>query len=523
MSTVDFLFYSTKRYGSIIPSNQKPIEDINPIFDHINTSLHYKKQVILYGPPGTGKTWCIRKFVENSKQTVKTREISSGQNFYFYTINPERDNYKTLLKKDVFLLRYLGKSKNSYQNIQMGDIVFLYVGKEVHKIVAVAECTDKDEETIQTPKVRVKILRWIEEGPQYSTIKSDNSLSESKLVRYGPKFVLIPLYGYEGLKLLELSGIAPESIGISFETTSGEEMNCRFVTFHPSFSYEEFIEGLRPVRGYDGQISYEVQEGIFKEICREAYNALLRESGIQKVWEKDESLPLLQKNEKDKIKENVNNVPFFLAIDEINRGDISRIFGELITLLEADKRLFEENEICDTILPYSRTTFGIPPNLYLLGTMNTADKSIALIDIALRRRFNFIELSPDYEFLRKYLVSDDQTLQEIFTMSIDILISMNNQICGNYDRDHQIGHSYLVKMGTCGSREEAIIQLRNIFYYDLIPLLQEYYYDSPKKFQEVIGESFVEIMGRSFTIHAYSDDATFIAACKAIMEEKGER
>lgn len=293
--------------------------------------------------------------------------------------------------------------------------------------------------------------------------------------------------------------------------------NTRFVTFHPSFAYEDFIEGLRPEADNEGCIRYNIEDGVFKEFARQAFNVLLDTAGIEKEWKKGTDIPKLTEDECSTALESVPDVPFYLIIDEINRGDISRILGELITLLEADKRLCAENRLTTT-LPYSKTQFGIPPNLFIIGTMNTADKSIALVDIALRRRFGFLEMMPDSKVLRDQLVSDDPKVQDIFGIAIAVHEQINQSILETYDRDHQIGHSYFVKLKKETTADNACKSLEFVWYYEVLPLLQEYFYDSPKKLYEVLGKDFVTLHSddRSFMFEEHCHGNVFLSALKQL-------
>jgi 5-methylcytosine-specific restriction endonuclease McrBC GTP-binding regulatory subunit McrB len=239
----------------------------------------------------------------------------------------------------------------------------------------------------------------------------------------------------------------------------------KFITFHQSYSYEEFIEGIRPVLGEeeDGNLQYRLRPGVFKTMCQEA-------------------------------KEDPDN-NYLLVIDEINRGNISKIFGELITLIEKDKRLGEENEIKIT-LPYSGEEFGVPSNLYIIGTMNTADRSIALLDIALRRRFKFKEIEPNLVKAKNDIDGLDLS---------KVLEKLNQKIEVMIDRDHRIGHSYFMKVN---DKEE----LFRVWYDEIVPLLQEYFYNDWEKLEYLLGQykdgvGFVEKKAETYIRSIFTEES----------------
>ena len=251
-------------------------------------------------------------------------------------------------------------------------------------------------------------------------------------------------------KTKNINNIVKEEIFNNFNDLK-EQGQIEFVTFHQSYSYEDFFEGIRPTLATKGtevkennednkDLKYTIHSGIFKKICERA-------------------IKYPDKN-------------YVLIIDEINRGNISKIFGELITLLEPTKRLGEAEEL-KIRLPYSGEEFGVPKNLYILGTMNTADRSIALLDIALRRRFNFIEMPPRYNLLKPINTETNEiNLQEL-------LKAINTRIELLLDKDHLIGHSYFVKV-------EILDDLKEVFKNSIIPLLQEYFYDDFEKIKFVL-------------------------------------
>lgn len=365
-----------------------------------------------------------------------------------------------------------------------------------------------------------------------------------------------------------------------------------FTTFHQSYGYEEFVEGIKPSLNSDenSQINYKVKDGIFKELCKkalenrddiESFNFYIND--LKEKTKEDANNPEkyfqlpntkysiqyrggktfrikfddMSKNHKDypvsidnieklyktsnideiynsayvkailnylksqglkdyKEKDEKINLPYIIIIDEINRGNVSKIFGELITLIEPSKRIGESEELKVT-LPYSGKKFGVPKNVYILGTMNTADRSITSLDTALRRRFEFVEMMPNSDLLKNVFIckdvenpnkdedylGDDAKTEGFAEILQNILISINKRIEFLLDREKTIGHAFFMSEAVKFNKDNwckpdeyeedwyvlSISKLKSIFQNKIIPLLQEYFYNDYALISAVLNDN----------------------------------
>lgn len=282
-------------------------------------------------------------------------------------------------------------------------------------------------------------------------------LEERKqLILYGPpgtgktytarRFLLYWLLSGEGKSAVEILADAETAKHEWTRLTSASDddvAQVTMVTFHPSYGYEDFVEGFRPLESLDSGLRLGLVDGIFKRVCTSA----------AKQPEKR----------------------FVVFVDEINRGNLPRIFGELITVLEADKR---ETTV---FLPQSKKPFSVPDNVYIVGTMNTADRSIKILDAAIRRRFAFHELMPDSSLLAGQRFGD---------LALDDLLDhLNTLIASKIGREKQIGHSFfLVDDEPVSDVEEFAKRFR----YEVIPLLQEYCYEDYRALADYLGPELVD-------------------------------
>jgi hypothetical protein len=381
---------------------------------------------ILFGPPGTGKTFKLQS--------------EYFKNFTQYSFSTSKENY---LKEQVESLAWWQVLYIALLDLNKAKVNDIFSHPSVQAKFKLSTITNlraslwgalQRHTAVDCPNVNVVSRASIK--PFWKTNDSEWHLQENEELDLFPeaKQILDTYHNYDSTKSKEIK-------------------NYTFVTFHQSFTYEDFVEGIKPVLENETEdIKYEISDGIFKKLALKA-------------------------------KDDPNN-DYAIFIDEINRGNVASIFGELITLIEKDKRQGAENEL-SVLLPYSKTKFLVPSNLYIIGTMNTADRSIEALDSALRRRFEFQEVLPDYDLIDTKL---DHKAFEGYKLS-SLLKTINDRITVLIDRDHQIGHSYFLKLK---DSKDLAKDLEALFMKNIIPLLQEYFFNDYVKIAMVVGEGFMD-------------------------------
>lgn len=401
-------------------------EDRDPE-DDSNVSLpEMAKNVIFYGPPGTGKTYRLNQLGAN--YVTEKGEAS------------ESDRLAEILRP-----------------LTWWQVVALVLAK-LNKAAEVSEIAEhewvKTKSRLTPTNTNVVSTLWGSLLNRFQEAKrSFHPIIFSRRKNEGDRWEwkLIEDWERDIPRVRELLEQLKETLNAP---AMGDISRHEYVTFHQSYGYEDFVEGIRPVQeGEDDQeVNYRIEPGIFRRICSRA------------------------KQDPDR--------RYAIFIDEINRGKISKIFGELITLLEPDKRArySKDGELesgMELTLPYSKEPFGVPENLDVYATMNTADRSIVLMDTALRRRFDFKELMPDASLIKGS--SGNGTIDDGQDDHIDLrklLEAINKRIQFLRDRDHVIGHSYFMEV-------KSFEDLQRVFSFKILPLLQEYFYEDWRKIQIV--------------------------------------
>lgn len=445
----DLVTLGTHYYGfTNISSPDNEVKEAEELEDteSINTVPEQCFNRIYYGPPGTGKTFRLMQLLKNYEQKAETATTEQQQQQF---VN-EKIMGLTWWQAIFSAIYELGGQAKVSQllNHPFVKAVSERSSSSNHRSAVWANLQIHTIEDSETVKYKSRIAPAIFDKAHDSTwlLAGDWQEACSDLVE------LVDDYK----KIVD---------GRESQASLKAIKRYKFVTFHQSYGYEEFVEGLRPVLSNDqedGSVEYEIRPGVFKMLCNEA-----RQNPTQR---------------------------YAMVIDEINRGNISKIFGELITLIEPDKRQGQSSGIT-VKLPYSGDEFSVPANIDIIGTMNTADRSLALLDTALRRRFEFFPLLPDTRIEK---AADDEFSAPLAGLivkteqgNIDIRLMLeriNDRIEVLYDRDHYIGHAYFLALKEEKDDEERFNLLTYIFRTKIIPLLEEYFFEDWHKVRLVLAD-----------------------------------
>ena len=437
------------------PHYERTVEP-DHIYLNLEEALKRRGQAVLYGPPGTGKTYTARRAAvwlldggSASEEAIallgdeealaeREKQLSSGRaparRVWLIVANPSHWSWSNLFTEGTVDYKF-GRLQRNYPNVRAGDLVVGYESTPSKRVVALARVTS-EYDAQQAPTITLEPVMPIENGLTYEELQADPILAESEPMRFRCQGTLFVLTQVEADHLLAVLGERDPRLA-SFTRPSIQRLTR--ITFHPSYAYEDFIEGFRPKQNADGQMALELVDGLFKRVCSAA-----------------------QANPDQR---------YVVLIDEINRGNIPKIFGEMITVIEKDKRGLTVQ------LPQSGVDFAVPPNVWIIGTMNTADRSVQLLDSALRRRFAFLELLPESDRLAGVTAGG---------LALDAFLEeLNLRIRQRFGREKQIGHAMFLSDGGVVDTPEAFASM---FYYELLPLLQEYLYDDYTELRNLLGD-----------------------------------
>lgn len=405
------------------------------------------------------------------KKNISLREAENYLKFWFrkyYVPNPYTKKGFQNLEKPLFVVKTFEEVlKNQKKDIPFSDLCNQIFKDEIGELDIFQNAINRYSGTLKVENNRITLIMNGEKDMEINVDRNDRKAFFDNFTVSSLNFTLIHpliLYGPPG---------TGKTYKMQHEYIDKFAKEDRFITtFHQSFSYEEFVEGLKPVLSDkpDGDTSsdvkYKIEKGIFYKACERAaeiagYEPTENETSLQKC--------IADVDRSRKMEESIKNRKIvLLCIDEINRANVSAVFGDLISLIEPSKRIGAKNEMI-VQLPYSKESFAVPANLMIVGTMNTADRSIQLLDSALRRRFRFEELLPDYDKIEN-------------TTAKLILQKINARIRGLLDKDHQIGHSYFIEAKTD-------LDIFNALKDCVIPLLEEYFYNDAQKIRQILNET----------------------------------
>lgn len=482
----------SNKNGTIVKLSEEIYDYDNEQYQTFAGLLNFNPNLILYGPPGTGKTYATKKIIDYFEnkyfKTNGSYELAESENRVKTITFHQSYSYEEFIEGIRPVLNEDDAGKVGYK-LENG------LFKEL--------CTNAEKELIK----RQNNAQYVDMIHSESNIWKV-SLGERKADDVFNECIESKDIAIDWLEKLDLSNMGYEDIlealvaesGINNKPTQNANSINSFVNDMTIgdivlvYNSQQTIRMIGVVKGeyrYDTKYSYKHRRSVewFTElnypINIHKYNGykILTLKTIYQLSRISVSNVVEIINQNSSVNQSYDDKleikPYYMIIDEINRGNIAKIFGELITLIEQDKRGKQKS-----LLPYSKKDFSVPSNLFIIGTMNTADRSIAAIDTALRRRFTFVEIEPNSGILAQY---DNSIINDTVDLT-KLLDAINQKIMDKYDRDHRVGHAYFMGI-------ESLSNLYQTWYYKILPLLGEYFYNDVETLKSIVGNSFYDKYG----------------------------
>lgn len=451
---------------------EESFEENLSVYSQYARLLEFNPNIILYGPPGTGKTYGAMRIIEAFESlngnTVSYKAVQDENRARFITfhqafsyeefvegIRPETDekgNIRYEIKPGI--LRRLAeecKIQERKKNIKADILADTTGGSRVWKVSLGRRNTDEHIYKALKAREEIAIGYGVEESVIDWTDEQIDAADKTGILKTFRSKVQIGdiVFIFNSIRTIRLIGIVVSDYYYTNDDGLG-------------YGHRRKVKWIKDCESEPIDIFKLNQE-------KQLSLASLYELKINSA----DALKLVD----DKEDKQVQSKPYYLVIDEINRGNIAKIFGELITLIEKDKR-----DKLSCLLPYSGQEFLLPKNLYIIGTMNTSDRSIALLDTALRRRFAFIEISPDPALVESKTPTIGGNVSPARLMK-----AINQKITEKIDRDHRIGHSYFLSDDLISKMD-----LYHAWYYKILPLLMEYFYNDISQVADIVGDRFFD-------------------------------
>lgn len=454
-------------YSNYIKSNT--VETINSLDMRISKNVNsYPLNSILYGPPGTGKTYnTINKALELCGEDTEGKSRAEIKELFDLIVDEGRIVFTTFHQSMTY--EDFVEGIKPVEPEKEGDPLIFKVEKGIFRILCVSAAFSlAQERKSETTELLLDFSLAYDQFVEYINEKLPSKENIELTTKNGGN-ILVDDISSQGNIIIKHPGKS-KTYSVSKERLS--RINAAFPDLSKVNNIAQEFRSI--IGGCNSTAIWSVLNAIRTKIF--SYKNYNRTTHKYTFEEKEQVVQSLKKEDYNGKKGKAH----VIIIDEINRGNVSQIFGELITLLEEDKRL-GNSEALQVQLPYSKDWFGVPPNVYIIGTMNTADRSVEALDSALRRRFSFTEISPDTDLLKGEISNSFD-----FNLST-ILETLNRRIEKLLDKDHMIGHSYFLKVNN-------IKDLKAVFQNNIIPLLQEYFFGDYGKIGLIIGANFFDII-----------------------------